>query len=238
MFWGPAPRHQSIIIGDDITVTVSDIRGDKVRLGVSAPRHIAVHRKEIYDQIKRENQQAGTLSVDDVAGVIPEPVQKPRLRLAGASLPEHREFLDAALDEAKQSITEGGIPIGAVLVRNNQIIAKGHNRRIQTNDPTAHAEMDCLRNAGPQETYRDTVLYTTLMPCHMCSGTAAHFGIPRVVAGESVNVPTHRNVFPNAKRLPASEFLRSVGVEVIDLHDPDCIALLDEFLKNHPNGLG
>src|SRR5207302_2642770 len=115
-------------------------------------------------------------------------------------------FLRAAIDEAKHGLAEGGLPIGSVLVRNNQIVARGHNRRVQKGDPMAHAEIDCLTRAGRQRTYRDTVLYSTLMPCFLCSGAVVQFGIPKVVVGDSVNFGG------------APDLLRKHGVEMVDLH--------------------
>src|SRR5919206_2584553 len=96
-------------------------------------------------------------------------------------------FLRAAIDEAKLGLSEGGLPIGSVLVRDGKIIGRGHNRRVQRGDPMAHAEIDCLTKAGRQTTYKDTVLYSTLMPCFLCSGAVVQFGIPKVIVGESVN---------------------------------------------------
>src|SRR6201992_3569331 len=122
-------------------------------------------------------------------------------------------FLRAAIDEAKLGLSEGGLPIGSVLVRGNQIIARGHNRRVQRGDPMAHAEIVALTNAGRQKTYRDTVLYSTLMPCFLCSGAAVQFGVPRVVVGESANFAG------------APDFMRSRGIEVLDLHDDECIKM-------------
>src|SRR5918993_4640645 len=99
-------------------------------------------------------------------------------------------FLRAAIDEAKLGLSEGGLPIGSVLVRAGMIIGRGHNRRVQRGDPMAHAEIDCLTRAGRQAAgYRDTVLYSTLMPCFLCSGAIVQFGVPKVIVGESVNFP-------------------------------------------------
>jgi cytosine deaminase len=138
-------------------------------------------------------------------------------------------FMRAAIDEAKQGLAEGGLPIGSVLVRNDQIIGRGHNRRVQNGDPMAHAEIDCLKRAGRQRTYKDTVLYSTLMPCFLCSGAVVQFGVPRVIVGESVNFPGGEGP---AGRSP--EFLRSHGVEVIDLRDPECIEMMSRFIREHP----
>jgi creatinine deaminase len=131
-------------------------------------------------------------------------------------------FLRAAIDEAKQGLSEGGLPIGSVLVRAGKIIGRGHNRRVQRGDPMAHAEIDCLTNAGRQRTYRDTLLYSTLMPCYLCSGAAVQFGVPKVIVGESVNFAG------------GPEFMRSKGINVVDLHDAECIAMMKQFIENHP----
>src|SRR4051794_38069951 len=122
-------------------------------------------------------------------------------------------FLRAAIDEAKLGLKEGGLPIGSVLVRGDKIIARGHNRRVQHGDPMAHAEIDCLTKAGRQTTYKDTVLYSTLMPCFLCSGAAVQFGVPKVIVGESVTFPGGEG---QGGRSP--DFMRSHGIEVIDLH--------------------
>jgi cytosine deaminase len=121
-----------------------------------------------------------------------------------------------------KGLSEGGLPIGSVLVREGQIIGRGHNRRVQRGDPMAHAEIDCLTNAGRQKTYRDTILYSTLMPCSLCSGAVVQFGVPRVIVGESVNFAG------------SPKFMREHGVEVIDLRDARCIEMMGQFIKDHP----
>jgi cytosine deaminase len=131
-------------------------------------------------------------------------------------------FMQAAIDEARTGLDEGGIPIGSVLVRGDTIIGRGHNRRVQAGDPVLHAEIDCLRNAGRVGTYRDTMLYSTLMPCYLCAGAVVQFGIPVVIAGEAQN-------FPGARA-----FLREHGVRVIDLDLSECITLMREFITAHP----
>lgn len=216
-------KDQSIVIGDDIQVTIVDIRGDKVRLGINAPRNISVHRKEIYEAVKRENLAASRVTAPVMA-------PQPHMSLASGdqgNLAHHGNgadpFIRAAIDEARKGLAEGGLPIGSVLVRGNEIIGRGHNRRVQKNDPMAHAEIDCLSNAGRQNTYRDTVLYSTLMPCYLCSGAIVQFGIPRVVAGESVNFGG------------APEFLGQHGIQCIDLHDPECVQMMSDFIKTHPD---
>ena len=132
------------------------------------------------------------------------------------------EFLSAAIEEAQKGLSEGGIPIGSVLVKDGKIIGRGHNQRVQNDDPMTHAETESLRNAGRIGSYAGTTLYSTLMPCYMCAGTVVQFGIKRVIVGES-------KTFPGAP-----EFMRSHGVEVIDLSNPECISMMDEFIRNKP----
>lgn len=131
-------------------------------------------------------------------------------------------FFNAAVDEAKSGLSEGGIPIGSVLVRGGEIIGRGHNRRVQQKNPMIHAEIDCLINAGRIGSYKNTVLYSTLMPCYLCAGAVVQFGIKKVIAGESVT-------FDGAR-----EFMESHGVEVIDLNDDECINMMKEFIEKNP----
>jgi cytosine deaminase len=203
------------MIGDAIEVMVLDIRGDKVRIGIVAPRDISVHRKEVYKLVKEaEAAAAGS------AGHGSMPQAQPN----GQPVPIPNDaFMQAAIDEARLGQSEGGLPIGSVLVRQGQIIGRGHNRRVQKGDPMAHAEIDCLTNAGRQKSYKDTALYSTLMPCHLCSGAVLQFGIPRVVVGDSKN-------FSGAPGV-----LRKQGIEVVDLHDPQCISMMADFIKAHPD---
>lgn len=133
-----------------------------------------------------------------------------------------RQMLMNAYDEARKGFDEGGCPIGSVLARDGQEVSRGHNQRVQQGDPIAHGEMDALRKAGRQRTYRDTVLYTTLSPCMMCSGTIVQFGIPRVVVGENTTFGGNE------------DFLRQRGVEVVIADDPDCIALMERFIREKP----
>jgi cytosine/creatinine deaminase len=135
---------------------------------------------------------------------------------------QDRKFLRIAYEEAKAGFDEGGCPIGSVVVRGDEIIGQGRNQRVQGGDPIAHGEMDALRKAGRQRTYKDTVLYTSLSPCMMCSGTIVQFGIPRVVIGENKTFGGNE------------EFLRSRGVEVIVADDADCTALMTRFIKEKP----
>jgi cytosine/creatinine deaminase len=132
------------------------------------------------------------------------------------------EFMRAAIEEARLGLEEGGIPIGSVLVRDGRIIARGHNRRVQQGDPMAHAEIDCLRQAGRQQDYRDTTLYSTLMPCYLCAGAVVQFGIPRVVVGECRSFPG------------AADLMLDHGVELSDLDLDECAELMAEFARRHP----
>ena len=127
----------------------------------------------------------------------------------------------AAIAQAREGLREGGIPIGSVLVKDGQIISRGHNKRVQDNDPVTHAEIDCLRNAG-RINYKETILYSTLMPCYLCAGAVVQFGIKKVIAGES-------KTFPGAR-----DFLESHGVEVIDLDLAECQELMGEFIQRNP----
>lgn len=131
-------------------------------------------------------------------------------------------YMTAAIMEAKAGLEEGGIPIGAVLVKEGRIVGRGHNRRIQDDDPVMHAEIDCLRNAGRIGSYGNTILYSTLMPCYLCAGAVVQFGIPKVVVGESRN-------FKGAR-----DFLISTGVEVVDLDLDECAQMMTDFIKNNP----
>ncbi|MFM2208230.1 MAG: hypothetical protein RL213_2205 [Bacteroidota bacterium] len=131
-------------------------------------------------------------------------------------------FMDAAIQEAKSGWDEGGIPIGSVMVRDGQVIGRGHNQRVQKGDPVTHAEIDCMRNAGRIGNYKDVVLYSTLMPCYLCAGAVVQFGIKKVIVGES-------KTFPGA-----ADFMRSHGVEVIDLNDEECIGLMERMIREKP----
>jgi cytosine deaminase len=137
------------------------------------------------------------------------------------------KWMERALQQAQQSYDAGGLPIGSVLVRHHpsgedELLGEGHNQRVQEGDPIAHGEMDCLRKAGRQRSYRDTTIYTTLSPCMMCTGTIVQFRIPRVVIGENVNFGGNE------------EFLRSKGVEVIILDDPKCRELMARLIAEKP----
>ena len=133
-------------------------------------------------------------------------------------------YLEAAIEEARQGRQEGGIPIGSVIVHKGRIIGRGHNRRVQQGSAILHGEMDALENAGRQPAcvYRESVLYTTLSPCSMCSGAILLYGIPKVIVGE------------NKTFLGEEELLRSRGVTVDVLQEPSCIQLMEEFIAAEP----
>ena len=134
------------------------------------------------------------------------------------------EFLAAAVQEAELGLQEGGIPIGSVLVLNNKIVGRGHNRRVQQGSAILHAEMDCLENAGrlkPAD-YQRAVLYSTLSPCDMCSGASLLYGIPRIVVGE------------NRTFQGPEDYVRARGVELEIVDDPKCIRLMTDFIAAHP----
>ena len=134
------------------------------------------------------------------------------------------KWMEAALGEAEQSWEQGGIPIGSVLVdEGGQIVARGHNLRVQSGDPTAHAEVVCIRNAGRRRDWNRLTLVSTLSPCPMCSGTAILFKIPRVVIGE------------NQTFLGAEDWMRSKGIEIIQLNDPRCVQLMERLQREKPD---
>jgi creatinine deaminase len=134
------------------------------------------------------------------------------------------EYLNAAIEEAQLGLREGGIPIGSVIVHRGRIIGRGHNRRVQQGSSVLHGEMDAIENAGRQlaSVYRESVIYTTLSPCAMCSGAILLYGIPTVVVGE------------NRTFMGEEELLRSRGVAVDVVQDPACIRMMQEFVAAHP----
>jgi len=144
----------------------------------------------------------------------------------GTDVDKNREkylaMLKTAVDEARLGLAEGGIPIGAALFdRSGNLLGRGHNRRVQEGDPSAHGETDAFRKAGRQRTYRDKIMVTTLAPCWYCSGLVRQFGIPRVIVGESLNFRG------------GIDWLRENGIEVIDLHSAECVELLASFIREN-----
>jgi len=136
----------------------------------------------------------------------------------------HRALLQDALQEAKTGLREGGLPIGSVLAdRAGRIVARGHNLRVQSGDPTAHAETVCIRNAGRRRDWHELTLVSTLSPCIMCTGTALLYRIPRVIVGENRNF------------LGAEDLFHSRGVELVVVDDPECIEMMAEFVRQHPD---
>ena len=194
--WGPAPEHLTIILAGCIAVFFWPTHLMLLRAFPSAPsRH-------------KESVQTGK------KGMATDSVRDEE---------EHEAMLQTALREARVGLAEGGIPIGAALfTREGKLLGKGHNRRVQQGDPSAHGETDAFRRAGRQRTYRDKIMVTTLAPCWYCSGLIRQFGIGTVVVGESVNFQG------------AIDWLRENGIEVIDLHSGECIDLLAKYVKEHP----
>jgi cytosine/creatinine deaminase len=136
---------------------------------------------------------------------------------------KYEKMLQTAISEARAGLAEGGIPIGAALfTRDGTLLGKGHNRRVQEGDPSAHGETDAFRRAGRQRIYRDKIMVTTLAPCWYCSGLIRQFGIGTVIVGESINFQG------------GIDWLRENGIEVIDLHSRECIELLAKYVNEHP----
>ncbi len=136
---------------------------------------------------------------------------------------DYRAMLRVAIEEARRGLAEGGIPIGAALFdRQGNLLGRGHNRRVQENDPSVHGETDAFRKAGRQRSYRDKIMVTTLAPCWYCSGLVRQFRIGTVVVGESVNFAG------------GIEWLRENGIEVIDLNSRECIEMLASYIAAHP----
>ena len=137
----------------------------------------------------------------------------------------HAAWMDAAVEQAEKSWSEGGIPIGSVLAHevSGKIVARGHNQRVQANDPTAHAEVACIRNAGRRRDWSEMTLVSTLSPCCMCSGTTLLFKIPRVIIGENISFKG------------AEDWMTSEGINLKVLNDPRCIALMERLFKEKPD---
>ena len=140
----------------------------------------------------------------------------------GSPEPGDHDMMALALHQARISLDAAGVPVGAVLAANGQVVAAGHNERVQRGDPVAHGEISCLRNAGRRPSYLGTTLYTTLSPCQMCTGAILLFQIPRVVVGEAQTFAGDL------------DFLVSRGVEIVLLEDPACVAVMAEFQQRYP----
>jgi cytosine deaminase len=139
------------------------------------------------------------------------------------SVPEYPAMLSVAIAQARKGLSEGGIPIGAAIFdATGKLIGAGHNRRVQNNDPSLHGETDAFRNAGRQRSYRDLIMVTTLAPCWYCSGLVRQFGFGTVIVGESRNFQG------------GIEWLRSLGIKVIDLDSQECVSLLSDYIDTNP----
>src|SRR6516165_12611679 len=137
---------------------------------------------------------------------------------------DRQALLHAALEEAQLGLREGGLPIGSVLANaEGRIVARGHNLRVQTGDPTAHAEVVCIRNAGRRRDWSQLTLVSTLSPCVMCTGTALLYRIPRVIVGENQNF------------MGAEDLFRQYGVSLTVVQDPECIQIMHDFIRDHPD---
>lgn len=135
-----------------------------------------------------------------------------------------RKFMAVAIEEARKGLSEGGIPIGSVLVIDDEIVGRGHNQRMQKGSATLHAEIDCLENAGrlTAKEYQKSVLFSTLSPCDMCSGAVLLYGIPKVIVGE------------NKTFQGPEQYVRDRGVDVTILNDSECIDIMEKFIKDNP----
>jgi len=144
--------------------------------------------------------------------------------MPGTEVAGDRAFMEVAKEEARKGRAEGGIPIGAALVVDGQVIGSGHNRRVQLGSPIRHGETDALEQAGrqPASVYRRATMYTTLSPCDMCTGSILLYEIPRVVIGE------------NRTFVGGEDYLRSRGVEVVNLDDPECVGMMNAFIADSP----
>ena len=145
------------------------------------------------------------------------------------AMSDDQRFLREAIAQARKGAAAGGLPIGSVLVCGGQVVGRGHNRRVQDNRPMEHAEINALNDAGPRRSYKGCTLYSTLMPCFLCSGAAVQFGVGRVVVGESRTFPGGQG---KGGRSP--DFLRGHGIEVIDLDDSGCVEMMRTFIAEKP----
>lgn len=211
-------RDESVMIGDDVEVTVVDVRGEKVRLGIRAPRAVSVHRKEIYDAIRRENQSAAQLSPGDLPQAA---VPVTPMKLAAA---DQEDGLTAALAEAQADVAEGGLPLGAALVKDGRVVVRGRDRRVQTNDPTAEAVTECMRICHQQNGAcrpEGVILYCTHPLSALGAGVALEMGVKRIVVGDA----SHGRL--------ALDWLVRQGVEVMDRRDGRCRQLVEQYMASH-----
>jgi creatinine deaminase len=163
-------------------------------------------------------------AIIDIYKSSPDWFGRPRsCKVQSKDLARYEKHMKEAIAEAKKSISEQGIPIGAVLVENGNIIGRGHNRRVQDGNPMAHAEIECLKNAGRRQNYKGTTLYSTLMPCCLCAGAIVQFGIKKVIVGESRNFKGARS------------YLDDHGVKIVDLDMDECYEMLSNYVKANPN---
>lgn len=213
------------VIGIDYERLATPAAKDPVK---ESDRQKPLKRRATKDASKPRGLKFGTetrshRSRDKVAAPAPEKSRDASAKPTSAKKPLSRDpFMLAAINEARKGADEGGIPIGAALVREGELLSVGHNKRVQDDDPMTHAETDCLRNAGRIGSYRGCTLYSTLMPCYFCAGAAVQFGIARVIVGESRNFAG------------AADFMREHGIEVVDLDLEECRDMLGKWIRKHP----
>lgn len=209
-------RDESVMINDDIEIRVVDIRGDKVRLGFVAPRNVSIHRKEVYEAIRRENASAAQLQPGDVPAL-----SGPRPASGGVLFEPSRPLLDVALEEATQSLGEGGLPVGCVLASEDRVLSRARDRRRQDQRRWHEAALLALEQLA-EPLPPDTTAYLTSVPSMMSAAALIEAGVARVVVG------CGRRASANKSRGPgAADLLRLAGVAIIDLHDDRCGRLLE-----------
>ena len=215
-------REESVIIDDRIEIRVVDVRGDKVRLGFVAPRTVQIHRKEIYDAIRRENAAAATLQTGDLPQVAgPKPAR------AGAAVRGSEPMLDLALELARDAATAGAVPMGCVIVLNDQSIARASDARMQGRSPLAEAGI--LAAAQLPAPAPGAIGYLTSPPSIASAASLLEAGVSRLVIGDAVN-HSGGKIGP----LGVCDFVRSAGGQWVERRHEGCIALLAEFIRDHP----
>lgn len=209
-------RDESVIINDDIEIRVVDVRGDKVRLGFVAPRNVSIHRKEVYEAIRKENASAAQLQPGDVPALGgPKPVS------ARVLFEPSQAMLDAAIEDAEKSRSEGGLAMGCVLASEDRIVARSGDRRVQDRNPWREAAVLALEQL-PEPPPAELVAYLTSVPSMIAAAALVEAGVLRVVVGCG-----KRGLPAKARGPGATDLLRLSGVTVIDLHDDRCVRLLE-----------
>jgi carbon storage regulator CsrA len=216
-------RDESVMINDDVEIRVVDVRGDKVRLGFVAPRTVSIHRKEIYDTIRRENQSAATMQPQDL------PTHQQARDAAAGVAAEPEPMLEQALAEARVSVAESGMPIGCVIARDQQVLARAHDRRLQDGVSTRQAAILAIERAG-EKLPADATVYLTTMPTLSAAAALIDAGASRVVVGDARTYGGGK-----VRNASAGELLRAAGVTVVDRRSDQCSSLLAEFIREKPD---